>query len=214
MPQGSVLHPIYFFLFIYINGSSRCTNLLFLLLFAVDTTTFISGKNINDLETALNQELDMWLTGSNATSSYWTLAKLIGGREGSFKNLHWHSPSSNKISLYASCHSHRYDHTHPLFTTLTLLKLLDIVYLHTWQFEYGAFHLFSIKCSFHVLEHNNTRKELTLKIPLCRTSHAPRHGANTSEYQRHVTHCKINKKYLLPKFKKKKYDSQIQWGTK
>ena len=69
-------------------------------------------------------------------------------------------------------HSHRYDHTHPLFTTLNLLKLPDIIYLQTCLFVYGALHCFPVNCNFHVLDHSNTRNVQTLQLPLCRTSHA------------------------------------------
>ena len=65
VPQGSVLGPLLFLL--YINDISESSNLLKYFLFADDTTIFYSSKNAEENEKILNTEIDKvseWLSAN------------------------------------------------------------------------------------------------------------------------------------------------------
>ena len=68
VPQGSILGPLFFILFM--NDFSRASQLLFSILFADDTSVFLIGKEYTQLIKSLNEELkkvSRWLNANGLT---------------------------------------------------------------------------------------------------------------------------------------------------
>ena len=68
VPQGSVLGPLLFLL--YVNDIHKCSNKLRFYLFADDTNILYADKNVKALETTINIELQkfyVWLTVNKLT---------------------------------------------------------------------------------------------------------------------------------------------------
>ena len=68
MPQGSILGPLLFIL--YINDIRNASNLSKCILFADDTSTFMSHNNIQTLQTIFNHEMNKiseWLALNKLT---------------------------------------------------------------------------------------------------------------------------------------------------
>lgn len=67
----------------------------------------------------------------------------------------------------------KFAHTDPLFCKSSLLKLLDIISLHTYLFVFKFLHEIATNCGFQLMYNNfNARRPKDLMIPLCRTTHA------------------------------------------
>ena len=64
VPQGSILGPLLFLL--YINDIASVSSILFCTLFADDTTLFYSSKNLQELSDVVNNELSQMIEWLNA----------------------------------------------------------------------------------------------------------------------------------------------------
>ena len=68
MPQGSILSPLLFL--VYVNNIHKCSNKLRFYLFADDTNVLCADKNVKALETTINIELGtfyVWSTANKLT---------------------------------------------------------------------------------------------------------------------------------------------------
>ena len=91
VPQGSILGPLMFLL--YINDISSVSSILFSILFADDTTLFYSSKNLQELSDVINNELSKMMEWLNANRLSLNIDKtnfMIFRPKGKKRNLSYH----------------------------------------------------------------------------------------------------------------------------
>ena len=82
---------------------------------------------------------------------------------------------TQKKLLRVMSKSHRYAHTDPLFKQFNLLKLSDIITFQTQLFVYKSLHVNIIDSGFKFAHSSQTRRQDSLQLPLCKTSHFQRY---------------------------------------
>ena len=203
VPQGSVLGPLLFLL--YINDFNSSAEGIEFHLFADDSNLFYSHKNLHSLEEKLNHEfinINEWLRANklslNVEKSNFVIfhphqkkspfpliskyAISILKKKKCFKYLGIFIKSNNsptKKTVRIITFSHFQSHTSPIFKKLNLLKLSDIVKLHTILFMHQYYNDRLPKAFndfFCLVKHKhryNTRlaSKIAYTLPLIHTNH-------------------------------------------